>query len=120
MYIFSIWEPPLNISFDEDEARALVSEAQVLTDRVTEVEKSFGSKPLQTIPLPKPLEDYTWVSFAKTVTYLHKYISNKGMVWIFVSYMSITHPHTHKHIYVEVDFRVFSTCVDCLLRPWLL
>lgn len=61
-----------------------MNEAQNLTDHVTEVEKSFASKPLQTIPLPRSLEDYTWLSFAKTVTYLHKYIADKGMVGIFV------------------------------------
>lgn len=81
LYVFfSIWEPPLDLSFDEEEAKSFVEEAQDLTDRVTQVEKSFASKPLQTIPLPKPLEDYTWLSFAKTVTYLHKYITEKEMV----------------------------------------
>lgn len=78
--VFSIWEPPLDLSFDEEEGKSFVEEAQDLTDRVTQVEKSFASKPLQTISLPKTLEDYTWLSFAKTVTYLHKYITEKGMV----------------------------------------
>lgn len=80
---FSIWEPSLDLSFDEDEAKSFVEEARDLTDRVTQVEKSFGSKSLETITLPKPLEDYTWLAFAKTVTHLHKYLADKGMVIYF-------------------------------------
>lgn len=55
-------------------------EAQTLCDRVTEIEKSLGPKPLQTIPLPKPLAEQSWMSLAETVIYLHQYISDNEMV----------------------------------------
>lgn len=80
----SIWEPPLDISFDEDEAELFVKEAHDLTDCVTQVEMSFASKPLETISLPKPLEKYTWLSVAKSINYVHNYIAEKNMVIFFV------------------------------------
>lgn len=70
----------MDILFDEDEGKSFVEEAQNLTDKVTQIEKSFASKSLETIPLPKPLEDYSWLSFAKSVIHLHKYLTEKEMV----------------------------------------
>lgn len=76
---FSIWEPEEG-QIEEDDAKPYLEEAQLLCDRITEVEKSFASKPLQTIPLPKPLEEFTWFSLAKNVTFLHQYIKDQEMV----------------------------------------
>lgn len=61
-----------------------MKEAQDLTDCVTQVEKSFASKPLETISLPKPLENYTWLSVAKTINHVHNYIAEQNMVILLV------------------------------------
>lgn len=79
---YSIWEPE-ETDIDEEEAKEYLEEVQALCDRVTEIEKSFGPKPLLTIPLPKPLEEFTWLSLAKTVVYLHHYITDQQMVKYF-------------------------------------
>nr|XP_023024842.1 calcineurin-binding protein cabin-1-like isoform X2 [Leptinotarsa decemlineata] len=73
------WEPPLDVTIDEEDEKAHLQEVQVLCDRVTEIEKSLGPKPLQTIPLSKPLTDYTWLSLANTVIDLHQYITDNDM-----------------------------------------
>lgn len=100
---YSVWEPSLDLSFDEKEAETFVKEAQELTDHITEIEKSFCSKPLETIPLPKPLEDYTWVSFASTAIYLHKYLSENGMV---------RKPSYRKRNYIIYIFQSHFTFID--------
>ncbi|RZC42711.1 calcineurin-binding protein cabin-1, partial [Asbolus verrucosus] len=74
-----IWEPPLDVSIDEEDEKMLLKKEQILCDKITEVEKSLGPKPLQTIPLPKALKDYTWVSLGKVVIDLHQYITNNNM-----------------------------------------
>ncbi|KAG5899799.1 hypothetical protein JTB14_006132 [Gonioctena quinquepunctata] len=74
-----IWEPPLDVTIEEEDEKTYLQEAQVLCDRVTEIEKSLGPKPLQTIPLPKPLKEHTWLSLAETVTSLHKYLTDNNM-----------------------------------------
>ncbi|KAJ8969411.1 hypothetical protein NQ317_010319 [Molorchus minor] len=79
LYNPDIWEPPLDIPIDDEDEKKYLKETQILCDRVIEIEKSYGPKPLQTIPLPKPLEEYTWLSLAKTVTYLHQYITDNEM-----------------------------------------
>lgn len=78
--IFSIWEPQIDVEVDKEEEEQILKEAQLLCDRVTEAEKVLGPKPFDTIPLPKALEDYTWLSLAKTVIYCHQYITDNNMV----------------------------------------
>lgn len=79
---FSIYEPSLEIDIDETSEIEVLKEAQLLCDRINEIEKSVGPKELTTIPLPKPLEDFTWLSLGKTIIEVHKYITNNNMVFI--------------------------------------
>ncbi|XP_063910388.1 calcineurin-binding protein cabin-1-like isoform X2 [Zophobas morio] len=74
-----IWEPPLTVEIDENDEKLILDKEQILCDRLTEVEKSQGPKPLQTIPLPKALDDYTWVALGKVVIDLHQYITDNNM-----------------------------------------
>lgn len=69
----------------EDEVRYL-EEAQKLCDRVNAVEKSLGGRELSHIPLPKPLEEFSWVSIGLTLIELHKYVSDNNMVNILLFY----------------------------------
>ncbi|XP_017772871.1 PREDICTED: calcineurin-binding protein cabin-1-like [Nicrophorus vespilloides] len=75
----SLDEPVVNVDITEEEENAYLEEIEKLYDRINEVEKSFGPKPLPVIPLPVPLEDYTWVALGKTLTGLHKYITDNNM-----------------------------------------
>lgn len=70
----------MDVSIDEEDEKQILEEAQILCNHIIKIEKSYGPKPLQTIALPKPLEDYTWISLAKTITYLHQYITDNDMV----------------------------------------
>ncbi|EFA00717.1 hypothetical protein TcasGA2_TC003597 [Tribolium castaneum] len=74
-----IWEPPLDVNVDEEDEKIILAKEQILCDQITEVEKSLGPKPLQTIPLPKALDDFTWVSFGKVVIDLHQYLTDNNM-----------------------------------------
>ncbi|CAH0547224.1 unnamed protein product [Brassicogethes aeneus] len=74
-----IWEPPLDVTIDKEEEKLYLEEADELRQKVLEIEKSLAPKPLQVIPLPKPLEDFTWLSLAKTVVHLHQYITDNEM-----------------------------------------
>lgn len=46
------------------------------------MEKSVAPKGLLTIPLPKPLEDFTWLYLGQTIMNLHKYLTNNNMVML--------------------------------------
>ncbi|XP_072399616.1 uncharacterized protein [Diabrotica undecimpunctata] len=72
----SIWEPPLDVPIDEEDEKSFLEEAQTLCDKVTAVEKSFESKPLQTIALPKTLKDFTWLSLTETIIFIHQYLAD--------------------------------------------
>ncbi|XP_049819856.1 calcineurin-binding protein cabin-1-like isoform X2 [Aethina tumida] len=74
-----VWEPSLDIKIAEEDEVYYLKEADELRQRVLEVEKSLSPKYLQEIPLPKPLEEYTWVSLAKTVVHLHQYLTDNDM-----------------------------------------
>ncbi|XP_056640755.1 calcineurin-binding protein cabin-1-like isoform X2 [Diorhabda sublineata] len=75
----SIWEPPLDTPVDDEDEKSFLEEAQVLCDRVIEVENSFAPKPLQTIPLPKPLKEFTWMCLTETIIYIHQYLADNEM-----------------------------------------
>ncbi|KAF5296187.1 hypothetical protein FQA39_LY12641 [Lamprigera yunnana] len=74
-----VLEPDLNVTIDETDRDMCMKEVQQLCDQINEVEKSFESKPLPCISLPKPLESFTWVSLGCTIIDLHQYISNNNM-----------------------------------------
>lgn len=44
------------------------------------MEKSLKGKELLCIPLPKPLDEFTWVSIGLTFIELHKYVADNNMV----------------------------------------
>jgi outer membrane biosynthesis protein TonB len=67
------------VSIDEEDEKIILAKEQILCDKITEAEKAVGPKPLETIPLPKALDDYTWVSLAKVVRELHQYITDNHM-----------------------------------------
>lgn len=75
----SVWEPPLDTPVDEEDEKSFLEEAQVLCNRVIEVERSFAPKPLQTIALPKPLKEFTWVCLTETIIYIHQYLADNEM-----------------------------------------
>lgn len=77
---FSVYEPQVNEEVDKEEEEEILKDAELLCNRVTETEKSVGFKPFETIPLPKTLEDYTWLSLTKCITYCHQYITDHNMV----------------------------------------
>lgn len=77
----SVWEPPFDVEIDKDEEKEILDEIQVILDKITEAEKELGPKPLSTIPLPKPLENFTWISLANTIIYLHQYLTDNEMVF---------------------------------------
>lgn len=68
------------MEIDEDDYNAVLTNEQKLCDHIIKVEKRFGPKPLQTIMLPKPLQNYTWTSLGSTITYLHQFIADNDMV----------------------------------------
>uniref|UniRef100_A0AAR5P9I3 Calcineurin-binding protein cabin-1 MEF2-binding domain-containing protein n=1 Tax=Dendroctonus ponderosae TaxID=77166 RepID=A0AAR5P9I3_DENPD len=70
-----IYEPNVDKADEED----ILKEAECLCNRVTALESSLGPKPLDTIPLPKSPEEYTWLDLAKTVIYCHQYITEHNM-----------------------------------------
>ncbi|XP_066152387.1 calcineurin-binding protein cabin-1-like isoform X2 [Euwallacea fornicatus] len=74
-----IYEPPVDIKVDKQEEADILKEAELLCERVTEVETTLGSKPFNTIPLPKSLEEYTWVSLTRCIIYCHQYITDHNM-----------------------------------------
>ncbi|XP_076263012.1 calcineurin-binding protein cabin-1-like isoform X2 [Rhynchophorus ferrugineus] len=74
-----IWEPPLNIEIEEEDERVVLKEAHNLCNQVIEAEKNLESQICKTIPLPKSLNDYSWVSLAETVVFCHQYITDNGM-----------------------------------------
>lgn len=76
----SIWEPPLDIEVPEDDEKTYLEEAQILVNKVNEAEKALAPKPLQTIALPKPLVDYTWLCLTETIVYIHQYLTDEGLV----------------------------------------
>lgn len=78
----SVLEPDLEVSIDETDEERCMEDVQKLCDRINEVEKSLAAKPLPCIPLPTPLEDFTWLSLGRTIIDLHKYISDNKMVKI--------------------------------------
>ncbi|CAH1130403.1 unnamed protein product [Ceutorhynchus assimilis] len=73
-----IWEPA-DIEIDKEDKEEILKEAELLCNRVTEAEDLLRFKGFETIPLPKTLEDYTWLSLAKTVIYCHQYITDHNM-----------------------------------------
>lgn len=79
-FFFSIYEPNLEVNIDECMEKEVLDEAQSLCDRINEIEKSVASKGLVTIPLPKPLEEFTWLSLGQTIINLHRYITINNMV----------------------------------------
>lgn len=64
---------------DEDKDECL-KEVQTLCDHINEVEKRLEPQPLPTIPLPTPLEEYSWVALGRTLIDLHNYITDNHMV----------------------------------------
>lgn len=77
---FSIYEPDLDVDIDEEIEAEVLQKAQLLCDRINKIEKSVAPKGLSTIPLPKPLEDFTWLSLGQTLVDLHQYITENNMV----------------------------------------
>ncbi|XP_050504043.1 calcineurin-binding protein cabin-1 isoform X3 [Diabrotica virgifera virgifera] len=75
----SVWEPPLDVPIDEEDEKSFLEEAQTLCDKVSAVEKSFESKPLQTIALPKTLNDFTWLCLTETIIFIHQYLADHEM-----------------------------------------
>ncbi|CAG9860246.1 unnamed protein product [Phyllotreta striolata] len=75
----SIWEPPLEVEITEEDEKTYLDEVQNLISKVNEAEKALAPKPLETIALPKPLVDYTWLCLTEVIVYIHQYISDQGM-----------------------------------------
>lgn len=46
------------------------------------MEKLLKAKELICIPLPKPLQEFTWLSIGTTLIELHKYVSDNNLVSI--------------------------------------
>lgn len=70
----------MNVEIDENDEKEILAEVQVLIDRISVAEKELDPKPLSTIPLPKPLENFTWLALANTIIYLHQYLTDNEMV----------------------------------------
>lgn len=70
----------MDVFIDEDDEKLILEKEQILCDQITKVEKSLGPKPLQTIPLPKALDDFNWISFGNVAIDLHQYITDNKMV----------------------------------------
>ncbi|KAL3275832.1 hypothetical protein HHI36_020575 [Cryptolaemus montrouzieri] len=77
-----IWEPPLDIELDEHDEEKYLKEVQCIIDRINEAEKALESKPLSTIPLPKALENYSWLAVSKSVISLYQYIQTNEMSFL--------------------------------------
>ena len=77
---YSIYEPPLEIEVDKEDEMRYLEEAQILIDKINNIEKALGPKPLPYIDLPRPLKDFTWIELGYSIIELHKYISNRNMV----------------------------------------
>lgn len=91
------------MSIDEEDEKIILAKEQILCDKITEAEKAVGPKPLETIPLPKALDDYTWVSLAKVVRELHQYITDNHMVQIstiFFCYFFLTKTFHSESFYI--------------------
>ncbi|XP_022907944.2 calcineurin-binding protein cabin-1-like isoform X2 [Onthophagus taurus] len=74
-----IYEPSLDLPVNIIDEQKYLDEVQLICDRINEVEKSLAPKPLPIIPLPKPLEESSWLALGQTLTELHKYISENDM-----------------------------------------
>ncbi|XP_050312415.1 calcineurin-binding protein cabin-1-like isoform X8 [Anthonomus grandis grandis] len=70
---------PEAIEIEPEEAEKVLNEAETLCQRVSEVEASLITKPWGTIPLPKALEEFSWVSLAKTVIFCHQYMTENNL-----------------------------------------
>ncbi|KAK9871634.1 hypothetical protein WA026_013014 [Henosepilachna vigintioctopunctata] len=69
-----IWEPSLDVELNEQDELKYLGEVQCIIDKINETEKQFESKGLSTIPLPKALEDYSWMAVSKSVISLYQYV----------------------------------------------
>ncbi|KAL1517234.1 hypothetical protein ABEB36_001024 [Hypothenemus hampei] len=74
-----IYEPQVIEDVNESEEEEILNEIKLLKDQVIQVEQSLRPKPLDTIPLPKTLEEYTWLSLTMTIIYCHHYITDNKM-----------------------------------------
>ncbi|XP_060519435.1 calcineurin-binding protein cabin-1-like isoform X2 [Cylas formicarius] len=79
LYPYQRYQPLVDVIIDEEDEKEVLAEVQELCNKVIETEKDAGLKVTQTLPLPKPLEDYTWVSAAETIIYLHQYIADQEL-----------------------------------------
>lgn len=90
-FSFSILEPSMDIPIAEEHEEFYLKEVQILCDRVNEVERTLAPKPLPEILLPNSLDEFTWSALGKTLTDLHKYISDNNMVTLhFIIYGNFT------------------------------
>lgn len=76
----SIAEPDLDISISDEDKEECLKQVQILCDHINEVERRLEPQPLPTIPLPTPLEDFSWVALGRTLINLHNYITDNHMV----------------------------------------
>lgn len=80
---YSIYEPPLEIEVDKEDEKKYLEEAQILINKINDIEKALGPQPLPYVDLPRPLKDYTWLELGYSIIELHKYISDRNMVSVF-------------------------------------
>lgn len=74
----------MDVEVEKDEEEDILRDAELLCNCVTETEKSVGFKSFETIPLPKTLEEYNWLSLTKCIIYCHQYITDHNMVSVHI------------------------------------